>query len=44
MKKATALVAYNCGNYKGWRMHYDPIQLGAMLAFIFNAWWSSRRK
>jgi hypothetical protein len=25
-------------------MNYDPIQMGAMLAFIINAWLASRKK
>jgi hypothetical protein len=37
-------VAYNCLYYKGSGMHIDPIQLGAMVAYIINAWLYSRRK
>jgi len=29
--------------YYGGNMHYDPIHLGAMLAFVINAWLASRR-
>jgi hypothetical protein len=32
------------GKNKGGTVHYDPIQLGAMLAYIINAWLASRRK
>lgn len=29
--------------YSGGNMHFDPIQLGAMLAYVINAWLASRR-
>lgn len=29
---------------QGETMHFDPIQLGAMLAYVINAWLASRKK
>lgn len=30
--------------FMGGVVEYDPIALGAFLAFLFNAWWWSRGK
>jgi hypothetical protein len=32
-----------CETWQGGNMHYDPIQLGALLAYIINAWLAARR-